>query len=63
MLNIQIEHIVYIFIFITAIYSQCDTFDSAQLFCLSCPANTHLYRGNCLINLPYCTQYNNGFDC
>lgn len=57
----------YILLFLSLIItisSQCcSTFDSSQRYCLTCPINTHLYRGNCLINVPNCQKYSNGFDC
>jgi hypothetical protein len=31
--------------------------------CLSCPNGTHIYRGNCIIDVPNCQIYKDGFDC
>lgn len=31
--------------------------------CLNCPPGTHLYRGNCLIDIDNCQSYKDGFDC
>lgn len=31
--------------------------------CISCPTGTHLYRGNCIIDIPNCQTYKDGFDC
>lgn len=47
---------------IGSIYSQCCLkFNGAE--CVACPDNMHLYRGNCIYNLPFCKSYSNGFDC
>jgi hypothetical protein len=31
--------------------------------CISCPIGMHLYRDNCIFDLPGCLQYEGGFDC
>ena len=31
--------------------------------CVECPANTRPYRGHCLFTIPFCSNYENGFDC
>lgn len=31
--------------------------------CLKCPTGTHMYRGNCIIDVDYCATYKDGFDC
>jgi hypothetical protein len=31
--------------------------------CQICPDGTHLYRNNCILSIPYCTAYSDGFTC
>lgn len=31
--------------------------------CLNCTVGTHLYRGNCIIDVDNCANYKDGFDC
>lgn len=31
--------------------------------CLNCPNGTHLFRGNCIIDVDNCLTYVDGFDC
>jgi hypothetical protein len=31
--------------------------------CISCSLGTHLYRGNCIIDIDFCDSYKDGFDC
>lgn len=31
--------------------------------CTKCPEGMHLYRHNCIFDLPNCIEYNQGFDC
>lgn len=46
------------------VLSQCclQTDDSAQ-YCLVCPKGTHLYRDNCIFDIPSCLSYSEGFSC
>ena len=39
----------------------CLQFES--LTCVSCPDGLHLYRNNCIYDLPNCLEYQGGFDC
>lgn len=43
-------------------YNQCClTLKGKQ--CISCINGTHLYRGNCIIDVDNCATYKDGFDC
>ena len=39
----------------------CLEFDG--FLCGACPLDMHLYQGNCLLNIPNCIEYQNGFEC
>jgi hypothetical protein len=47
---------------IISVQNQCCLQFSGEL-CLKCPKGMHLYRGNCLFDLPNCLEYAQGFDC
>lgn len=41
----------------------CLSMDPTSQYCSSCPNGMHLFRDNCLIDIPHCLIYSNGFDC
>ncbi len=54
--------LVFFLILITSIYSQCCLrFEGKK--CISCQPGTHIFRGNCILDVKDCLTYKDGFDC
>ena len=47
---------------ISCVRGQCCELMQAGV-CVKCPSGMHLYRHNCLFDLPGCSEYLLGFDC
>lgn len=43
-------------------YSQC-CMRTINNVCVECPIGMHLYRSNCILDLPGCLSHSDGFDC
>lgn len=57
-----IPNIIFFLTLTTLTQSQCCLqFEGRK--CVSCPNGTHLFRGNCIFDTPYCSVYKDGFDC
>jgi hypothetical protein len=53
---------IFFLILATTVFSQCCLrFEGKK--CVLCPAGTHLFRGNCIIDVKDCLTYKDGFDC
>lgn len=59
--NLQVK-LVLIFLLLIMVNSQC-CLEFTNSLCTRCPSGMHLYRNNCIYNLPGCQTYSNGFDC
>ena len=49
-------------IFVFKVHSQC-CLNIQGRNCIACPNGTHLFRGNCIIDVDNCMTYKDGFDC
>jgi hypothetical protein len=59
----HVLHIITTLVFLALeVSSQCCLKFDGRL-CINCPSGTHLFRGNCILNVDNCATYKDGFDC